>query len=100
MRKVTTKLKPTLGTLHLWGLAVGLVISGEYFGWSYGWGAAGTLGFLITALMVLRIIAAIWVALTFSGQGGILASGLIGGFAVIILLLLWNGPADRFFREN
>ncbi|MCK9802184.1 ethanolamine permease [Pseudomonas chlororaphis] len=47
-----TKLKPTLGTLHLWGLAVGLVISGEYFGWSYGWGTAGTLGFLVTTLMV------------------------------------------------
>ncbi|MGH8355690.1 MAG: ethanolamine permease [Pseudomonas sp.] len=47
-----TQLKPTLGTLHLWGIAVGLVISGEYFGWSYGWGAAGTLGFLVTALLV------------------------------------------------
>src|SRR5471030_223391 len=44
----TTQLKPTLGTLHLWGIAVGLVISGEYFGWS----TAGTLGFLVTALMV------------------------------------------------
>ena len=48
----TTTLKPTLGTLHLWGIAVGLVISGEYFGWSYGWGVAGTLGFLVTTLMV------------------------------------------------
>ena len=48
----TTQLKPTLGTLHLWGIAVGLVISGEYFGWSYGWGTAGTLGFLVTALLV------------------------------------------------
>ncbi|MGL4316643.1 MAG: ethanolamine permease [Pseudomonas sp.] len=48
----TAKLKPTLGTLHLWGIAVGLVISGEYFGWSYGWGVAGTLGFLVTTLMV------------------------------------------------
>jgi ethanolamine permease len=47
-----SQLKPTLGTLHLWGLAVGLVISGEYFGWSYGWGSAGTLGFLCTTLMV------------------------------------------------
>lgn len=34
------------------GIAVGLVISGEYFGWSYGWGVAGTLGFLLTSLMV------------------------------------------------
>ena len=49
---MTTQLKPTLGTLHLWGIAVGLVISGEYFGWSYGWGSAGTLGFLVTTLLV------------------------------------------------
>ncbi|GGU73731.1 ethanolamine permease [Pseudomonas laurentiana] len=47
-----SQLKPTLGTLHLWGIAVGLVISGEYFGWSYGWGTAGTLGFLVTTLLV------------------------------------------------
>nr|WP_269450956.1 ethanolamine permease [Stenotrophomonas sp. MMGLT7] len=46
------QLKPTLGTLHLWGIAVGLVISGEYFGWSYGWGVAGTLGFLVTTTLV------------------------------------------------
>ncbi|MTD27160.1 ethanolamine permease [Erwinia sorbitola] len=49
---MTNKLKPTLGTIHLWGIAVGLVISGEYFGWSYGWGVAGTLGFLLTTLMI------------------------------------------------
>ena len=40
---MATQLKPTLGTAHLWSIAVGLVISGEYIGWSYGWGAAGTL---------------------------------------------------------
>src|SRR4029453_18542736 len=36
----------------LGGIAVGLVISGEYFGWSYGWASAGTLGFLVTSLVV------------------------------------------------
>ena len=41
-------LKKSLSTLQLWGIAVGLVISGEYFGWSYGWASAGTLGFLVT----------------------------------------------------
>mgnify|MGYP000848395747 CR=1 FL=1 len=46
------ELKKTLSTLQLWGIAVGLVISGEYFGWSYGWGTAGTLGFVVTALFV------------------------------------------------
>ncbi|MGJ4900883.1 ethanolamine permease [Bradyrhizobium sp. HKCCYLRH2060] len=48
--------KPTLSKsltgLHLWGIAVGLVISGEYFGWSYGWDKAGTLGFLITTIFI------------------------------------------------
>ncbi len=48
----TQTLKPTLGTIHLWAIAVGLVISGEYFGWSYGWGVAGTLGFLVSAVVV------------------------------------------------
>jgi ethanolamine permease len=42
-------LKKSLGTLQLWGIAVGLVISGEYFGWSYGWASAGTLGFMVAA---------------------------------------------------
>jgi ethanolamine permease len=31
---------------------VGLVISGEYFGWNYGWIVAGPLGFLVTTLVV------------------------------------------------
>jgi ethanolamine permease len=41
-----------LSSLHLWGIAVGLVISGEYFGWSYGWALAGTLGFLVTTVLI------------------------------------------------
>lgn len=45
-------LKQTLGTVQLWGIAVGLVISGEYFGWSYGWASAGTLGSTVTALCI------------------------------------------------
>ncbi len=45
-------LPKTLGTFQLWGIAVGLVISGEYFGWSYGWASAGTLGFLVTSVFI------------------------------------------------
>jgi ethanolamine permease len=52
----------TLGTFQLWGIAVGLVISGEYFGWSYGWASAGTLGFIVIALAV----AAMYTAFIFS----------------------------------
>jgi len=45
-------LKKSLGPLQVWALAVGLVISGEYFGWSYGWSVSGTFGFLISTLAV------------------------------------------------
>lgn len=51
-----------LGVFHLWGIAVGLVISGEYFGWSYGWATAGTLGFAVATILV----AAMYVAFIFS----------------------------------
>lgn len=50
-------LKPVLGTLQLWGIAVGLVISGEYFGWSYGWASAGTLGFTVTSIFIAAMYA-------------------------------------------
>ncbi len=45
-------LKKALTAVHLWAIAVGLVISGEYFGWNYGWGVAGTMGMLIATLAV------------------------------------------------
>eukprot|EP01037_Dinobryon_pediforme_P003665 gene3667-3714_t len=57
-----TGLQQRLGVFHLWGIAVGLVISGEYFGWSYGWAAAGTLGFLVATVAV----AVMYVAFIFS----------------------------------
>jgi ethanolamine permease len=47
-----TQLKKALKPIHLWGIAVGLVISGEYFGWNYGWNVAGTVGMLIATLIV------------------------------------------------
>ncbi|MGL6050816.1 MAG: ethanolamine permease [Aeromonas salmonicida] len=52
------ELKRTLGAFHLWGIAVGLVISGEYFGWSYGWAQAGIMGFLVTSLLVATMYTA------------------------------------------
>src|SRR5579871_5932051 len=58
----TPQLQKSLGALHLWGIAVGLVIGGEYFGWSYGWANAGTLGFLITTV----VVAIMYTTFTFS----------------------------------
>ncbi len=52
MMQAEQQLSRSLSGIHLWGIAVGLVISGEYFGWSYGWADAGTLGFLVTTVLI------------------------------------------------
>ena len=62
MSTTKTALSKSLSGVQLWGIAVGLVISGEYFGWSFGWASAGTLGFLVTTLFV----AAMYVTFIFS----------------------------------
>lgn len=36
-----------LGPIQLWAIAVGLVISGDYFGWNYGLEKAGPVGMII-----------------------------------------------------
>ena len=50
-------LSRTLGPLMLWGLGVGYVISGMYFGWNLGLAAGGTAGLAIaTAGAILLYI--------------------------------------------
>lgn len=51
-RPAPAALKRVLRPLHLWGIAVGLVISGDYFGWNYGLGKAGPVGMLAAVLVV------------------------------------------------
>ena len=55
-------LKKVLRSVHIWAIGVGLVISGEYFGWNLGWQAGGTMGLLIATL----IIAALYFTFIFS----------------------------------
>ncbi|AUW57784.1 ethanolamine permease [Sphingobium sp. SCG-1] len=99
--KSKSHLQRRLGTFHLWGIAVGLVISGEYFGWSFGWATAGTLGFLVSTVAV----AAMYLTFIFSyteltaaipNAGGPFAyatrafglwGGAIAGFATLIEFL-------------
>ena len=47
-----TELKRELGPLMLWGLGVGYVISGMYFGWNLGLPEAGPYGMLLATVMV------------------------------------------------
>ena len=46
------ELKKALGPLMLWGLGVGYVISGMYFGWNLGLPLGGTWGMLVATLIV------------------------------------------------
>lgn len=47
------KLKRSLGPLMLWGLGVGYVISGMYFGWNLGLEKGGTLGLGLATLFII-----------------------------------------------
>ncbi len=47
-----TELKKTLGPIMLWGLGVGYVISGMYFGWNLGLPEGGPFGLLVATLVV------------------------------------------------
>jgi ethanolamine permease len=51
-------LKKTLTPLMLWGLGVGYVISGMYFGWNAGFKEGGTLGMAIATGFVIIMYAA------------------------------------------
>ncbi len=46
------ELKRVLRPVHLWAIAVGLVISGDYFGWNYGVAKGGPMGMAIATLIV------------------------------------------------
>ncbi|WP_026677993.1 ethanolamine permease [Fictibacillus gelatini] len=45
-------LKKSLTPIHLWAIAVGMVISGQYFGWNYGFHEGGVVGLIVAAVIV------------------------------------------------
>lgn len=49
----TLELKRALGPVMLWGLGVGYVIGGEYFGWNLGLPVGGTLGMAVATIFVI-----------------------------------------------
>ncbi len=52
-----TALRRTLTPLHLWAIAVGMVISGDYFGWNYGLARGGPVGMGLATLLVTALYA-------------------------------------------
>ncbi|MFT4854788.1 MAG: ethanolamine permease [Algoriphagus sp.] len=62
MNQEKTELKRTLGPFMLWGLGVGYVISGMYFGWNLGLAEGGTLGLAVATFFIIIM----YVTFTFS----------------------------------
>ena len=56
------QLQKTAGALLLWGLGVGYVISGDFFGWNFGLNAGGFGGLLVAT----AIMATLYVTMIFS----------------------------------
>jgi len=56
------ELKRTLSPLMVWGLGVGYVISGNYFGWNLGLEKGGTLGMAIALFFIIIL----YITFTFS----------------------------------
>src|SRR3989442_13703436 len=48
-------LKKPMGVLHIWALGVGVVITGEYFGWNQGLKVGGPIGMLLASLFVCAL---------------------------------------------
>jgi ethanolamine permease len=94
-------LKKALSAIHIWAIAVGLVISGEYFGWNYGWGVAGTMGMLwatiaVTVLYITFVFSFTELTTSIPNAGGPFTyafkalgpiGGLIAGYATLIEFL-------------
>lgn len=86
----SSHLKRALGPVMLWGLGVGYVISGEYFGWNLGLPAGGTFGLLfafvlITLMYVTFVFSYTEMACAIPRAGGVFvygvrALGLVGGY--------------------
>jgi ethanolamine permease len=95
-------LKKSLKPIHLWAIAVGLVISGDYFGWNYGYSVASKFSFFAAILLVTLFY--ICFAFSFTelttaipNAGGPFAysnralgtyGGFIAGFAALVEFLL------------
>ncbi|MDF3821761.1 ethanolamine permease, partial [Leptospira sp. 96542] len=100
--KEDQKLHKVLHSVHLWGIAVGLVISGDYFGWNFGWSKASFWEFsvavaIIAIFYVLFALCFTELAASIPQSGGPSAYakkalghhfGLLTGYLVLVEFLL------------
>src|SRR3954467_1570373 len=105
----TTQLQRTLGPLMIWGLGVGYVISGMYFGWNLGLPEGGPYGMMlatgiVTILYVSFVLGYAELACALPRAGGAFVYtsrafgpeiGFVGGVAQLVEYML-APPAVAF----
>jgi ethanolamine permease len=95
-------LKRPLGVLHVWGMSVGIVIAGEYFGWNLGLPAGGPVGVLIASL-ICCLLYLVWVlalselSVAMPFAGGPLAYGRRAAGPALGFLMGWSMFLEMLF---
>src|SRR5690349_13073314 len=104
-----TQLQKTLGPIAIWGLGVGYVISGMYFGWNLGLPEGGPYGLalataVVTVLYIAFVMAYAELACALPRAGGVFVYtsrafgphvGFVGGIAQLVEYVL-APPAIAF----
>lgn len=95
-------LKRPLGVLHVWGMAVGIVIAGEYFGWNLGLPSGGPVGMLLAAticclLYLVWVLALSELSVAMPFAGGPLAYGRRAGGPTLGFLMAWSMFLEMLF---
>jgi len=75
------------------GIIIGLVAVGLGNGNNFS-------RFLVTVLMLMRVIGATWAAVVLFGETGFWFVILAGLLALLVLFMLWSDKASRFFATN
>src|SRR4051812_31163337 len=95
-------LKKPMGVLHIWALGVGVVITGEYFGWNQGLKEGGPLGMLLATLFVCALymmwvlaLSELSVAMPFAG--GPLAYGRRAAGPALGFVMGWSMLLESLF---
>src|ERR1051325_7005765 len=108
-KRAMTQLQKTLGPVLIWGLGVGYVISGMYFGWNLGLPEGGPYGLLlatvvVTVLYVSFVLGYAELACALPRAGGVFVYtsrafgahvGFVGGIAQLVEYVL-APPAIAF----
>src|SRR5438128_9031516 len=96
-------LKKPMGVLHIWALGVGVVITGEYFGWNPGLKEGGPIGMLLASLFVCALYMA-WVlclselSVAMPFAGGPLAYGRKAVGPAFGFLMGWSMALEALLR--